>query len=65
MKTYTARFYGRLKGALGVSYWIETQVEVDAIETARIKLYDRYEHISHLTLTDESVPAHVREVIHV
>ena len=49
--TYTAHFYGRTKGAIGVFYWIDTEVEASTADAARLALYDRFEHISGLTLT--------------
>jgi len=47
---YKATFKGRAKGALGISYMITTQVEAPDKETAALKLYARYEHISGLVL---------------
>ena len=49
--TYTARFKGRTKGAIGIFYWIDVEVHADTPDAARLALYDRFEHISGLTLT--------------
>ena len=47
MQRYTYRFWGRVKGALGVHYKITTAVvEAESEEKASLKLYDTYEHIS-------------------
>jgi len=53
MPTFTAKFIGREKGAIGIFYPIEATVTVaQASETAaRLALYDQYEHIQQLTLT--------------
>lgn len=45
MNKYTIEFIGRLAGALGVTYKIIEDVEADSVEAARVKLYDKYEHI--------------------
>ena len=52
MKRYLASFHGRTKGALGIRYNIETIVEAEDKEKARIRLYDNYEHITGLILTE-------------
>ena len=39
------RFNGRTKGAIGIFYWIDTEVEAKDLEEARMKLYDKYEWI--------------------
>jgi hypothetical protein len=45
MNTYKIIFTGRTKGALGITYSIEEEVQANNPEEARLKLYDRYEHI--------------------
>ena len=52
MKTYKATFYGRKVGAIGIRYLIEDTVSADNKEAARLKLYDKYEHISDLKLKE-------------
>jgi len=47
---YTAKFRGSYRGAIGITYLISTVVEGNNQETARLALYDRFEHISGLTL---------------
>lgn len=49
MKTFRVRFHGRTKNAIGVCYWITDIIQAAKIEDVRIALYDKYEHISHLT----------------
>jgi hypothetical protein len=45
-KRFLCRFYGRRRGALGISYTIEVTVEAECAKAAALKLYDNYEHIS-------------------
>ncbi len=52
MNRYRAQFIGREIGAIGITYRIDTFVEGLNRENARINLYNRYEHISHLRLTE-------------
>lgn len=56
MKTYQAIFYGRKVAADGIRYLIETTVEADNKESARLRLYDHYEHISDLVLHEIPEP---------
>lgn len=52
VKHYHAHLYGRLKGAIGILYWIDAEVDGENPEDARLRLYDRFEHIPwslHLT----------------
>jgi hypothetical protein len=49
--TYRAQFTGRLAGAIGIFHPITTTVEGDDPAAARLALYDRFEHITGLTLT--------------
>ena len=53
MKTYTAKFTGRKVGAIGIFYPITTTVQAENEEAARLKLYDKYEHIMGLKLTEK------------
>lgn len=46
MKTYRIKFYGRLKGALGIQYKITATREGKDFDEARLALYDEYEHIT-------------------
>lgn len=52
MKTYKAKFTGRTVGAIGIFYPIETTVKAENEKQAELKLYDEYEHIQHLVLTE-------------
>ena len=52
MKTYRATFYGRQLGAIGSFYPIYDFIDADNEEKARIKLYDKYDHITRLTLKE-------------
>ncbi|KKM88032.1 hypothetical protein LCGC14_1262800 [marine sediment metagenome] len=58
--TYTACFFGRKVGAIGVCYSIKATVEGRNEEEAQLALYDRFEHIQQLaltaTVTGESMP---------
>jgi len=53
MKTYKARFYGRTINAIGIFYWIEVEVQGENEEQARLNLYEKYDHISRLTLSEK------------
>ena len=52
MKKYQANFTGREVGAIGIFYDIKHVVEANNQEEAKIKLYDYYEHINNLSLTE-------------
>jgi hypothetical protein len=53
MKTYQAKFTGREVGAIGIFYKITATVEAENAEAARLKLYEKYEHLMDLTLTEK------------
>lgn len=48
MIAFRATFHGRLVGSIGITYRIFATVDAKNLEDARIKLSDRYEHISGL-----------------
>lgn len=50
-RTYKALFNGRSKGAIGSLHTIYTTVKAKNLEEARLKLYERYEHITNLKLS--------------
>jgi len=45
MKKYTLRFYGRPVGAIGVGYQIIAVEIACDVDTARVQLSERYEHV--------------------
>lgn len=45
MPTYLVHFCGRLNGAIGKTCEYTSVIEAPSPEGARMKLYDRYEHI--------------------
>lgn len=51
-KTYRVNFKGRQVGAIGIFYAIADTVQGEDEEQARLKLYEKYEHISGLKLTE-------------
>lgn len=51
MKFY-ATFNARNIGAIGITYPNTYTVEADTPEAARLALYEKWEHISHLKLTE-------------
>lgn len=53
---YTAHFFGRAKGAIGIFHPCTATVEAANLEEAQLKLYDTHEHISGVRL--EETPAH-------
>ena len=50
MNKYTARFTGRLSGAIGCFHPCTVEVEAENEDAARLKLYDTYDHIQGLHL---------------
>ena len=48
---YQASFNGRRQGALGIFYHIFDTVEAENKEAAELKLYEKWEHITRLSLT--------------
>jgi len=49
---YIANFRGRKVGAIGIFYDITAEVEGYSKKDARLNLYEKYEHISELKLTE-------------
>lgn len=49
---YSASFIGCTRGAIGIHHRIGTSVEATSPENARYKLYEAYDHIQDLMLTD-------------
>ena len=52
MYEYKAYFWGCKNNALGRWYWITHLVWADSFEDANIKIYEDYEHIMSLTMTN-------------
>ena len=52
MKTYIAKFTGREVNAIGIFYAITTTVDAENEKEAALRLYDRYDHIMWLRLTE-------------
>lgn len=44
------RFYGRLKGAIGIHYWHEVMVPDGPVDALAMGLYETHENISGLQL---------------
>lgn len=53
MKTFKVTFHGRLKNALGVRYWITSQVQAMDQEGILLALYDKYEQVCWLKDIEE------------
>ena len=51
-KVYYAQFQGRKKGSIGQMYQVEATVTAGNESVARLKLYDDYEHVGHLEITE-------------
>jgi hypothetical protein len=51
MKTYRAEFTGREKNAIGIFYPITDEVKGENEEQAGLNLYDKWEHVHGLKLT--------------
>ena len=56
MKTYEIQFIGRTVGAIGKFYPIRAQVFAADAEAAKLKLYDRFEHITGATVKEITSP---------
>ena len=52
IKTYNATFHGRTKDAIGITYAITDTTYGTDEESARLNLYDKYEHIRGLKLEE-------------
>lgn len=63
MPTFRAEFYGRLKGAIGLSYSIVDIVEAPDKAAARLKLYDNYESVLQDVITEENLNETDRHVL--
>tara|TARA_R110000822_G_scaffold67329_1_gene164005 strand:- start:460 stop:615 length:156 start_codon:yes stop_codon:yes gene_type:complete len=48
MKTFKLSFIGRLNGAIGITYKIRENVNAENLEAAKLKLYNKYEHITQI-----------------
>lgn len=46
METYDITFTARLRGAIGVTHRARERVEAHTPDEARLKLYEKYEHVS-------------------
>ncbi len=57
MYTYTIHFRGRKVNALGVMDVFNIKVVADSIEKAILSLYDRYEHISVISIDNPALIA--------
>jgi hypothetical protein len=55
---WCASFVGRKRNAIGIFYPITTEVEGETPEQAELNLYQRFDHISRLTLTPKESEAH-------
>lgn len=52
MKIYKVRFIGRHVGAIGAFARISTTVKAESEEQARLKLYEEYQDISQLEISE-------------
>ena len=50
MKTFKISFTGRKNGAIGIFYRITEKVKAESKESAINKLYEKYEHITNITI---------------
>lgn len=51
-RLYECTFNGRKAGAIGIFYNIYERVQAESKEQAEKKLYEQYEHITRLTITE-------------
>jgi hypothetical protein len=47
-RDFTFRFWGRRRGAIGICYFITAVVFANDLESAKLALYNDYEHIMKL-----------------
>jgi hypothetical protein len=55
MKTYCIAFFGRLRGAIGVSCAFTKTIQATNEEAAILKMYDEYDHIQQPSITEVPV----------
>jgi hypothetical protein len=53
---YIAQFYGKRRGAIGISYYIDAETEGVDARAAYLKLYDTYDHIERIKLYEVTGP---------
>lgn len=46
MKVFSIEFIGRTKGSIGIMYPIKEEVIAEDFDSAILKLYEKYDHIS-------------------
>lgn len=51
-RIYKVKFIGRHVGAIGAFAKISTTIKAETEEQARLKLYDEYEHIQQLEISE-------------
>lgn len=54
MNKYNCKFIGRLKNAIGITYYHEVEVEAETADKAQIKLYDTHEAITKFLIVNTS-----------
>lgn len=54
MNRYNCKFIGRLKNALGITYFHEVEVEAETVDKAHMKLYDTHESIFKFLIVNTS-----------
>lgn len=54
MKRYRCIFYGRKVNALGISSFHCLDLEAPDPDAARLKIYDTHEHLSQVTVIDQT-----------
>ena len=57
MKTYKFECYGRAKNAIGVFHGFTAERQAETEEQARIALYDQWEHIRVVSVTESEAQA--------
>lgn len=64
MKVYECTFTARRKGAIGASYPQREKLLAESEEAARLKLYDRYDHLVGFKVVSVSEPAYQGPVVY-
>lgn len=59
MKTYIVSGHGRAVGAIGIFHSFTCLVKAESVEDAKVRVYDQYEHISGMRVSEKQEVGHV------
>src|SRR5678815_3001275 len=61
MKKYRFKFRGRQTGAIGIFYTISDTYKCDSLGEAKSLLYEDYEHIGEISITENGKPVSIED----